>query len=492
MSVILKRCMPSFNEEDSETACGPSTIQDKELRNYVERLHIVDEMPSSPVIETKRRKLNHHGDGVWSSLIQAIGDLVGSEVPNDRAELEKPVLYVTLSIISRTCADFLFRAFLSNADDASQNMLFDIIARACCMVDELFTNEDMPSTPIAAFVCPACDLEKKQGKISSHESKKSIATLFSNLILSESFLQSRRPRISAMLALRRIAHHSSDQRFLDLRLPGPGQWCLQSLSSSLRELRIAAGRTLTSFILVAYPVPTKKDFMRRNRKHALSLLKSISEKRQTSAMETCIMVWGQLGRLVAEEELNLVLIQLLEYLGDHNNVVSAFAFNELTKIAEYRKTSVRRLFEPFWRSLAYITTKDMIHRPQMSRALAELLQMSINELLLLIQAHALPWLVLDKRTDIIQKIAEARQETEIWRSVTDGPNLAPVLALLLIQETDDPGNFVKSRLAEVSSHFQNLSLLILFQSEPVLIAIELLKAGADGGLSTKKAVSLFQ
>ena len=295
-----------------------------------------------------------------------------------------------------------------------------------------------------------------------------------------------------MLALRRIAHHSSDQRFLDLRLPGPGQWCLQSLSSSLRELRIAAGRTLTSFILVAYPVPTKKDFMRRNRKHALSLLKSISEKRQTSAMETCIMVWGQLGRLVAEEELNLVLIQLLEYLGDHNNVVSAFAFNELTKIAEYRKTSVRRLFEPFWRSLAYITTKDMIHRPQMSRALAELLQMSINELLLLIQAHALPWLVLDKRTDIIQKIAEARQETEIWRSVTDGPNLAPVLALLLIQETDDPGNFVKSRLAEVSSHFQNLSLLILFQSEPVLIAIELLKAGADGGLSTKKAVSLFQ
>jgi serine/threonine-protein kinase ATR len=64
---------------------------------------------------------------------------------------------------------------------------------------------------------------------------------FSNLVKSAAFLDSRRPRVLAMLALRRFALHYDDSELLDLEVSYLGQWCLSSLSSSIRELRVAAG-----------------------------------------------------------------------------------------------------------------------------------------------------------------------------------------------------------------------------------------------------------
>lgn len=292
-----------------------------------------------------------------------------------------------------------------------------------------------------------------------------------------------------MIALRRLVHHCDEPSFLNLETSGAGQWCLQSLNSSIRELRAAAGRTLTTFMPFQPLGTITQELVARNRKNSIALLKSTSDQDQPHLIETRVMAWGQIGRVVAEDELNLVLIKLLEYLGNSNNIVSSFAFNELLNLAEARNTTPRRLFEPFWKSLAYMATKDMVHRPQRSRAIAELLQISVRELLLLIQTHALPWLVLEKRLDVIQKIAEARQEEDIWPILMDGPNLAATVALLLVQESENIDNFVTSRLKEISPHFHSLSLLNLFQSEPVLIALELLKAAANADETRLPAVS---
>lgn len=300
-----------------------------------------------------------------------------------------------------------------------------------------------------------------------------------------------------MIGLRRLVNHCEDRNFLDLDRAGsadvalltPGRWCLQSLNSSVRELRIAAGRTLAAFMPHRPTRALDQDLLHRNRKYSITVLKETSEKDQPHLVETRIMAWGQLGRVVTEDELNLVLIKLLEYLGSNNSIVSAFVFNELLNLAEARSRSPRRLFEPFWKNLAYMVTKDMVHRPQRSRSIAELLQISVNELLLLIQSHALPWLVLENRQDVIQKIAEARQEKESWHALTDGPNLATILALLLVQDADDMANFTKSRLDAVSPHFHRLSLLDLFQSEPVLTAMELLRAATSADAVRQQVVS---
>jgi serine/threonine-protein kinase ATR len=235
----------------------------------------------------------------------------------------------------------------------------------------------------------------------------------------------------------------------------------------------------------------RQDLISRNRKNSIAFLKSISDNNQPHLTETFIMAWGQLGTVVWEHELNLVLIKLLEYLGSSNNIVSAFAFNELLNLADARRVTPRRLFEPFWPNLAYMVTKDMVQRPQMSRTIAELLQVSVNELLLLIQTHALPWLVLDKQKDVIQKIAEARRESEIWLPLIDPANLAATLALLLVQDFEDIASFAKSRLDELSAHFQTEPLANLLQVEPVLTVIELLKAAGDADETRKALVSGF-
>ena len=50
----------------------------------------------------------------------------------------------------------------------------------------------------------------------------------------------RRPRVSAMLAYKRLLSHTANVDNLDLTSSALGQWCLQSLHSSIRDLRIAA------------------------------------------------------------------------------------------------------------------------------------------------------------------------------------------------------------------------------------------------------------
>lgn len=51
----------------------------------------------------------------------------------------------------------------------------------------------------------------------------------------------RRPRVGAMLAMRRLLSHTVNVDHLNLTTSPFGQWCLQALHSSIRELRIAAG-----------------------------------------------------------------------------------------------------------------------------------------------------------------------------------------------------------------------------------------------------------
>ena len=73
------------------------------------------------------------------------------------------------------------------------------------------------------------------------EDWKEIIASLAALIETLEFQKSEKPRILITLAIRRIFNHISDAEYLDLAKSSLGQWCLRSLSSSLRELRIAAG-----------------------------------------------------------------------------------------------------------------------------------------------------------------------------------------------------------------------------------------------------------
>ena len=65
--------------------------------------------------------------------------------------------------------------------------------------------------------------------------------ILTTLIKSPTFHGSRRPRVLAMVAIKGFAIHFRDEDFFNLETSALGQWCLKSLQSSMRELRIAAG-----------------------------------------------------------------------------------------------------------------------------------------------------------------------------------------------------------------------------------------------------------
>lgn len=294
-----------------------------------------------------------------------------------------------------------------------------------------------------------------------------------------------------MIALRRLIQHCTDEGTLDLEQSALGQWCLQALQSSLRELRIAAGRAVTLFVRRQVGQAVGSHVLDRNTANVLSFMRTISDRNESSTNETCLMAWGQIGTVVSDEGLNLVLVKMIEFLGHPNPIISAVALNEMTNLASQRKTSPRRLLEPFWRNLAYATVKDMLRRPQTTQMVADLLKTSITELLLLIQSHALPWLVLHRKKDVILRFLDARRELsqphkqgkeELWTMLyMDNANLSAILSRLLVQDVPNIEEYTRSVLLDVCPDHEVPSLKELLSINPVPTTFELLKMGGEGG-----------
>lgn len=158
-------------------------------------------------------------------------------------------------------------------------------------------------------------------------------------------------------------------------------------------------------------------------------------------------------------------------------------------LAESRQMTPRQLLEPFWRYLAFSALKDYSNKPKLIQFLAEMMSMNVQELIVYIHGHAMPWLVLTKRRDVIQKIAEVRGEEEPWQPCLDNANLGPILALLLVQEVQDVEDFAMGLLREISPHFDDLTLVDLLQVEPMMTSLELLKIAGDAEETRKPHVS---
>lgn len=122
----------------------------------------------------------------------------------------------------------------------------------------------------------------------------------------------RRPRVAAMLALKRLLSHTVKEEHLDLTTSAFRQWCLQALHSSIRELRIAAGSVerrlcvdaLLTGIRRTLPVfmqgTLRPSIVLKNRHIVLDFLRALSDQNDLALQETCILAWGQIARYVDE------------------------------------------------------------------------------------------------------------------------------------------------------------------------------------------------
>ena len=193
--------------------------------------------------------------------------------------------------------------------EEQQCLLYTCIGNlACASASEVPSPDDRFSLQ---FKCYNCDAESRDSSRSTSPVGPELEEVFSvlaRLINMPRIQKHRRPRVAAMLALKRLLSHTSNIDYLDLATSPFGQWCLQALHSSIRELRVAAG-SVNIFLLLSPRLIVRRrtlpiflqnvadtEISLRNRKVALDVLRKLSEQSDLALQETCVLAWGQIAR----------------------------------------------------------------------------------------------------------------------------------------------------------------------------------------------------
>lgn len=112
------------------------------------------------------------------------------------------------------------------------------------------------------------------------------------------------------------------------------------------------------------------------------------------------------------------------------------------------------------------------------------MQIDVAEFLKITQHYTLPYMVLYKRPEIVEKIAQA-VGLKVWDICYN--NLAAILALLLAQGGNNIEQATMALLVNTSAEFKNCSFTELVRPEAVSIVTELLKASGDQDDEERKA-----
>lgn len=152
------------------------------------------------------------------------------------------------------------------------------------------------------------------------------------------------------------------------------------------------------------------------------------------------------------------------------------------------------LLKPFWRNISFEVFKDLHNRPQKAQQLSDLLETNIDQLLILTQTELLPYLVLTKKRDILERVAAARNTNVQDVCVQPKANMASILTILFLHsaddiENEDMENSAMDLLCESVPEFQSTDLQTLIKQDPTLIAFNILKAAAVEEGSKKQRVS---
>ncbi|EXJ90418.1 hypothetical protein A1O1_03519 [Capronia coronata CBS 617.96] len=396
-------------------------------------------------------------------------------LPNQSSQ-QKVCRRITMELTGRAVPDL---DGLSQAASANFRRLSE--DKQCAALEALGTAACQLALQSQESHCQICD----EGSDSANTSEIPVAATSEELLktlvaLVQSISRQSRARVAAMSALRRVLMHTDSASDLKLSQTPAGDWCLQSLKSSSRDLRITATRTLQAYVMRRRSVDVS--LIRENRITALDLLHILWEKAEVAVQETSVMALVQMAQVVGDEELNIILVRLIEYLGHSNPYLSGVVYAEIQHLAVAMHMSVWLLFRPFWRTLGVVLAKSLTNRPNVADQLCDLLGMDMTGLMGHTAEYALPYLVLHKELDTIRRFAEANgSSTTPFDLCTQGKNLIAILSFLLVQPFSDAEQSIISLLSEVSEDFGKNDLASWVALDPIHITCELLKVIGDSG-----------
>ena len=353
----------------------------------------------------------------------------------------------------------------------AQYLLLTMLADAVC------------SCAIRSNVLGPCQYCKNEQPVSSKASTMNSALLEELYSVIEAIAKqvqeqkTSKTRVASILTIRRVVAHSTLPQHFSLKSSFLGQICLQSLRSTLRDVRLAAISTLECFFTAALDV----DVLRENRLVCLDLWHSLSECKDLLVQETCVYGLGLLARLTTEEdEMNMVLLGLLEYLGHSNAFISSMAYEELAQIPLTENKNLWQILDPYWRTLAVSIVKALSSRPQIAHSVCDLLGITVADLLKRTQFFTLPYLVYKGQNDVLQRIAIANgSDVSVHSLCFQHGQLASILCFLLLQPSEDSDSLVVESMSRACGGLTPLTLSDLLKCDTMYMAYELLKAASE-------------
>ena len=138
-----------------------------------------------------------------------------------------------------------FRNGFENVDDNKKSQVLELLGRAPCAADGTLVIDRTGPGEQPKMTCSFCSGPKRYGGLppsdANAKAKEEAYAAFARLVGLPAFQESKRPRVVGMMALRSFALHSIEPEFLNVQTSPLASWCVKSLKSSVRELRIAAG-----------------------------------------------------------------------------------------------------------------------------------------------------------------------------------------------------------------------------------------------------------
>ena len=151
---------------------------------------------------------------------------------------------------------------------------------------------------------------------------------------------------------------------------------------------------------------------------------------------------------------------------------------KIQMISNHSPFSALKLFAPYWPTVAVTVVQDLQRRPQIAQQLSDLLAVSVADFLSMTQVHTVPFFVLTKKKEILQRIADASGQS-IMILCREHNNLAAILSCILLRTSSDVEGLVMNLLNAASPEFGNVDCAELLKSEPQATASELLRAAGE-------------
>ncbi|RMZ81831.1 hypothetical protein DV738_g2114, partial [Chaetothyriales sp. CBS 135597] len=196
--------------------------------------------------------------------------------------------------------------------------------------------------------------------------------------------------------------------------------------------------------------------------------------------ETAVVALVRIAQVVGDEELNLIILRLVDYLGHNNSYLNSLVYSEIQQLAQSFQVSPTVLCRPFWRTLGLVVARCMEKESPGIDQLCDLLGMRVSGLRLLVEEYALPYLVLHGQLSIIEQFAAAHgSSTSAFDICTSPRNLASILSFLLAQGFQDPEQKIMGLLLDVSTDFNSEDLAGWLAHVPIEVTCLSLKSMGD-------------